>query len=89
MAVLKTQSKTSLPKTGPSYEKAQGASQQLGDILAPVLVDNLIENCVVPAFADWRKGNIKSLNDVEGALNIRVQDWLGSDAAQKQLRPRH
>ncbi len=72
---------------GPVFEKAQGASQQLGDILAPVLVDNLIENCVVPAFADWRKGNIKSLNDVEGALNIRVQDWLGSDAAQKQLRP--
>ena len=72
---------------GPVYEKAQGASQQLGDILAPVLVDNLIESCVVPAFADWRKGNIKSLNDVEAALNIRVQDWLGSAAAQKQLRP--
>ena len=72
---------------GPVYAKAQGASENLGDILAPVLVDALIEDCVVPAFSQWRQGDIKSLDGVEAVLNEKVQDWLGSDEAQAKLRP--
>lgn len=72
---------------GPVFEKARAASDNLGDVLAPVLVDALIESCVIPAFGDWRRGEIKALNDVEAALNIRVAEWLASDAAKKTLRP--
>ncbi len=72
---------------GPVFAKARAASDNLGDVLAPVLVDALIDACVVPAFGDWRRGEIKALNDVEDALNTRVTEWLSSDAAQKTLRP--
>lgn len=72
---------------GPVFEKARAASDNLGDVLAPVLVDALIDACVVPAFGDWRRGEIKALNDVEAALNTRVSEWLSSDAAQTTLRP--
>ena len=72
---------------GPVFEKARTASDNLGDVLAPVLVDALIEACVVPAFGDWRRGEIKALNDVEAALNTRVAEWLSSDAAKQTLRP--
>ncbi|PHR92560.1 MAG: hypothetical protein COA69_06910 [Robiginitomaculum sp.] len=72
---------------GPVFEKAKTASEGLGDILAPVLVDALIKACVVPAFADWRKGKIENLDGVEAVLNERVQMWLGSDEAQSTLRP--
>lgn len=73
---------------GPVHEKAQSASETLGDILAPVLVDALIASCVIPAFADWRKGTIESLDGVEAVLNERVQIWLASDDAQATLRPK-
>jgi len=72
---------------GPVFEKARAASDNLGDVLAPVLVDALIDACVVPAFGDWRRGEITALNDVEAALNTRVSEWLSSDAAQTTLRP--
>jgi len=72
---------------GPVFERAQAASAGLGDIIAPVLVDELIEACVLPAFRDWRKGEVKRLSDVEGALDTRVQNWLSSEAASAQLRP--
>lgn len=72
---------------GPVFEKARTASDNLGDVLAPVLVDALIEACVVPAFGAWRRGDIKALNDVEDELNKRVSEWLSSDAAKKTLRP--
>ncbi|MCF6274335.1 MAG: hypothetical protein L3J05_01050, partial [Robiginitomaculum sp.] len=72
---------------GPVFTKARAASDNRGDVLSPVLVDALIDACVVPAFGDWRRGEIKALNDVEDALNTRVTEWLSSDAAQKTLRP--
>jgi len=72
---------------GPVFEKARAASDKLGDVLAPVLVDALIDACVVPAFRDWRRGQIKALNDVEQAMNIRISKWLSSADAQKTLRP--
>ncbi|PHR61603.1 MAG: hypothetical protein COA43_02405 [Robiginitomaculum sp.] len=74
-------------ENGPVFEKAKAASEALGDVLAPVLVDALIEACVIPAFADWRKGTIKNLDSVEAALNKRVKIWLGSDDAQATLKP--
>jgi hypothetical protein len=67
--------------------KAEKASQNLGQTLAPVLVDAITESCILPAFREWRSGQIESLDDVEAALNARVADWLGSDAAQAALRP--
>ncbi len=74
-------------KDGPVFEKADAASAKLGDILAPVLVDALINACVVPAFAQWRSGKIKSLDGVEAVLNEKVQIWLASEEAQSTLRP--
>ncbi len=72
---------------GPVYTKAREASGQLGDVIAPVLVDALIEACVLPTFADWRHGTIKTLAGIDENLNVRVRDWLSSDAAGRVLRP--
>jgi len=66
--------------------KADKASRDLGRTLAPVLVDAITEGCILPAFRDWRSGQIKSLDDVEADLNTRVSDWLSSDAARGSLR---
>ena len=86
-ASFKTAIENMVAKDGPVYNKAQAASAGLGDILAPVLVDALIKECVIPAFADWRRGEIDNLDGVEAALNVRVQNWLQSDDAQAILRP--
>jgi len=67
--------------------KAEAASRDLGQTLAPVLVDAITQACILPTFRDWRNGQIKSLDDVEGDLNVRVSDWLASDAARSALRP--
>ena len=67
--------------------KAEAASSDLGQTLAPVLVDAITQACILPTFRDWRNGQIKSLDDVEGELNVRVSDWLASDAARSALRP--
>ena len=67
--------------------KAEAASNDLGQTLAPVLVDAITQACILPTFRDWRNGQIKSLDDVEGDLNVRVSDWLASDAARSALRP--
>ena len=67
--------------------KAEKASTDLGQVLAPVLVDAITDSCILPAFREWRSGEIESLDDVEEALNQRVADWLASDAAQASLRP--
>ncbi len=74
-------------ESGPVFEKARAASDRLGDVLAPVLVDALIDACVVPAFRDWRRGEIKALDDVEAAMNTRIAKWLASIDAQNTLRP--
>ncbi len=72
---------------GPVYEKAKAASRTLGERLAPVLVDNLTEHCVLPAFRQWRSGQISRLDDVEAELTRQVKLWLSSEQAQLALRP--
>lgn len=72
---------------GAVHNKALAATQSLGDFLSPVLVDALMEACVIPAFQDWRRGKTKRLSDVEEAMDIRVKDWLQSPEAQQALRP--
>lgn len=86
-ASFKTAIEDLVDEGGAVQTKAQEASETLGAVLAPVLVDALIESCVLPAFADWRNGTIDSLDGVEDALNIRVQDWLVGQDAQAVLRP--
>lgn len=72
---------------GPIRAKAEAASRQLGQLIAPVLVDALIEACVLPAFADWRRGEIKTQADIDENLNQRVRNWLASPASGQALRP--
>lgn len=76
-----------LSADGPLHAKAEEASVTLGDRLSPVLVDALTETCIVPAFRDWRRGSVKSLDEIEEVLETRVKEWLSSDEAQTVLRP--
>lgn len=76
-----------LSKDGPVYVKASKASASLGDSLSPVLVDALAESCILPTMRAWRSGEIRSLDDIEAALDIRVKAWLSSPAAQGILKP--
>ncbi len=76
-----------LAPDGPIYDLASKASAELGQTLAPVLVDALIENCVLPAFAQWRSGQVDTLKEVETVLDENVKSWLVSNEAQSALRP--
>ncbi len=76
-----------LREGGPVYAKAQTASLELGERLSPVLVDALIDNAVVPAFAEWRQGRVESLDDIETLLEQKVKDWLSGPECQRTLRP--
>ena len=76
-----------LASDGAVYSKARDASHVLGKKIAPVLVDAMAANCIVPVFQDWRSGKIKSLGEVEGQLSIRVKTWLQSDSATSVLKP--
>lgn len=66
---------------------ASKAARELGETLSPVLVDGLAEDCIKPAFRKWRRGETRSLSDVETDLTDIIADWLRSDAARKRLRP--
>jgi len=55
--------------------------------MAPVLVDAMAANCIVPVFQDWRSGKIESLGDVEGELSGRVKTWLQGESAAAVLKP--
>lgn len=72
---------------GSVHDKARKAAGTLGARLAPVLVDALTEACVIPAFREWRIGQVKSLEEVSDVLEARVKNWLNTDAAQADLRP--
>ena len=72
---------------GAIYSKARDASSTLGKKMAPVLVDAMASNCIVPVFQDWRSGKIKSLELVEDELSSRVKTWLQSESAAAVLKP--
>jgi len=72
---------------GAVYTKARNASGALGKKMAPVLVDAMAANCIVPVFQDWRSGKIKSLELVEDELSSRVKRWLQSESAAAVLKP--
>ena len=86
-ASFKTAVSKLMAPEGPIYQKASSSSTALGQSLAPALVDALTEQCIVPAFRDWRSGKIENLDDVELALGERVRLWLSSPDAQETLRP--
>ena len=76
-----------LSEDGAIYTKAKNASQTLGQKLAPALVDAMTDGCTIPVFQQWRSGQIKSLDEVEGVLSERVKTWLQSDSATAVLKP--
>ena len=76
-----------LASDGAIYSKARNASTSLGKKMAPVLVDAMAANCIVPVFQDWRSGKIESLGDVEGELSGRVRTWLQGESAAAVLKP--
>lgn len=72
---------------GDVAQRANAAARTLGETLAPALVDGLTEDCIKPAFREWRAGHIASLDQVEAVLTKSVADWLRSDTAQAKLKP--
>ena len=79
--------KNLVQEEGPIQALAHDASTALGAQIAPVLVDALIEACVIPAFGEWRKGHVDTLDEVEEVLDKKVQTWLASRDASEALRP--
>lgn len=86
-ASFKTSVANMLANDGAVYSKARNASTALGTKIAPVLVDAMAANCIVPVFQEWRSGRIKRLEDVEGELSGRVKSWLQSESATAVLKP--
>lgn len=76
-----------LAEDGEVRLRAQEKARSLGGLIAPVLVDAMTEDCILPAFQEWRSGAVKSLDEVEGVLEEKVKAWLESDKAQESLRP--
>ncbi|MGB6319028.1 MAG: hypothetical protein WBG08_10345, partial [Litorimonas sp.] len=86
-ASFKSEVAALLQPDGEVAQLAREASESLGETLAPALVDGLTEDCIKPAFRNWRSGNIASLDGVEAELTRSVADWLRSDTAQAKLKP--
>lgn len=84
---FKTSVSEILQDGGPVFEKARKASLDLGERLSPILVDALTENCVLPAFGQWRTGRLEKLDDIQPVLEDKVKAWLGGEECQKVLRP--
>lgn len=76
-----------LKEGGPVHKKAQKASLELGERLSPVLVDAITENCLVPAFAEWRRGRVEKIDDIQPLLEAKIRDWLESPDCGRELRP--
>jgi hypothetical protein len=86
-ANFKTETAGLLAEDGEVTLRAQEKARSLGGLIAPVLVDAMIEDCILPAFQEWRTGAVKSLDEVEVVLEEKVKSWLESDKAQESLRP--
>lgn len=86
-ASFKTAVSDLLGADGPVYAKAEKASVELGERLAPVLVDAITENCMIPAFRAWRQGRVERIDEVQPLLEERLTSWLESEDCQNTLRP--
>ena len=86
-ASFKSETTALLSGGGEIRLRAQEAAQTLGAQIAPVLVDGMAEDCILPAFKDWRSGKIKTLDEVESVLEEKVKLWLESDQAKETFRP--
>jgi len=86
-ANFKMETAALLSEDGEVRLRAQEKAQALGGLIAPVLVDSMTEDCILPAFREWRSGAIKSLDDVEAVLEDKVKAWLESETAREALRP--
>ncbi len=58
----------------------------LMDKIAPKLADQLIEH-IIPAFEEWRQGNIKSLRRTQEMAGVRFEKWIKSPEGQTFLNP--
>ncbi len=86
-ASFKNETAALLSDGGEVRLRAEEAANALGALIAPVLVDGMAEDCILPVFRDWRSGNIDTLMDVQDALELKVREWLESDGARETLRP--
>ena len=65
----------------------RGALPRLFYGISPVIVDALIEDCALPAFADWKAGDIKTLQQMSESIKNRLAQILASDETKKLLTP--
>lgn len=86
-ASFKRETTALLATEGEVRLRAQEAAQTLGAQIAPVLVDGMAQDCILPAFKEWRSGTIKTLEQIEAVLEDNVKLWLESEQAQETLRP--
>lgn len=58
---------------------------ELINLLTAPLADGLIENAVKPGLKDWQNNKIRTLADLEGAIEQRAEQWLKSNQAQQTI----
>jgi hypothetical protein len=46
------------------------------DILIPKLVDKVITDFAIPALLDWKKGNYKTIENLQENIKQQLDDWL-------------
>jgi hypothetical protein len=63
----------------------QGKLPALLSSLAGTLAQKLPEGFVMPAFADWQKGHIKTLAALEPVVENRIETWLASPEGKEAL----
>ena len=56
--------------------KVDVAVPALLDGLARALAAELPRACVLPEFREWREGRVRTLVDLEGAIERRMEEWL-------------
>lgn len=56
------------------------------DTVARFLASRLSDDVILPAFSDWQKGRIRTLNELEQTVQPRASDWLAGAEGKRRLR---
>ena len=64
-----------------------GALPDLFYTIVPRIVDGLIDDCAVPAFRAWKRGDIKTLAQMSESVRVRLMQSLSDGEIKASLSP--
>lgn len=75
----------SLIASGKARQTIEDSLPSLLDAVASFLARSLPEAVILPAFQEWQQGQLRTLTDLEQAVQPRAIDWLASNEGKHKL----